>query len=141
MFKSCGRYVNLEAGADFGVGSNITIGDYSGIGINCWIRGDLQIGSYVMMGPQCIIYAVDHVTSNLETPMCFQGMAPTKPVVIENDVWIGSRVTILKNVCVGSGAIIAAGAVVTKDVPPMAIVGGNPARVIRYRNETGTRTK
>ncbi len=137
MFKSCGDHVNLEAGADFGVGSNISIGDYSGIGINAWIRGDVEIGKYVMMGPQCIIYAVDHITSDLETPMCFQGMAPTKPVVIEDDVWIGSRVTILKNVRIGSGAIIGAGSVVTKDVPQLAIVGGNPAKVIRYRNETG----
>ena len=54
-------------------------------------------------------------------------------IVIENDVWIGANVTILDNVTVHTGAVIGAGAVITKDVPPYAIVGGNPAKIIRYR--------
>ncbi|KAA8388649.1 CatB-related O-acetyltransferase [Acetobacter tropicalis] len=54
-------------------------------------------------------------------------------IVLEHDVWIGARATILSGVTIGSGAIVATGAVVTKDVPPYAIVGGNPARVIKYR--------
>ena len=57
-----------------------------------------------------------------------------KPVMIGDCVWFGNKVTVLGGVTIGEGAIIAAGAVVTKDVPPLAIVGGNPAKVIKYRN-------
>lgn len=66
---------------------------------------------------------------------CEQGFQEEKPVYIGNDVWIGSRVTILPEVKIGNGCVIGAGAIVTKDVPDYAIVGGNPARVIRYRNQ------
>ena len=67
--------------------------------------------------------------------MCQQGFSDSKPVRIGDDVWIGMRVTILPGVTVGSHCIIGAGAVVTKDVPDYAIVGGNPARILRTRNK------
>lgn len=60
------------------------------------------------------------------------------PIVLEDDVWVGDHALILSGVHIGRGAIIAAGAVVAKDVPPYAIVGGNPARVIRYRFDEET---
>ena len=60
---------------------------------------------------------------------------PKKTVIIGDCVWFGNRVTVVGNVTIGEGAIIAAGAVVTKDVPPLSIVGGNPAKVIKYRNK------
>jgi maltose O-acetyltransferase len=59
-----------------------------------------------------------------------------EPIVIEDSVWIGARVTIMAGVHIGEGAVIGAGAVVTKDVPDCAIVGGVPARIIKYRNKT-----
>ena len=65
--------------------------------------------------------------------MMEQGFEEERPVVIGNDVWIGDRVIILPGVHVGDGSILAAGAVVTKDVPPYAIVGGVPAKLIRMR--------
>ena len=66
--------------------------------------------------------------------MCKQGVRPEQPVYIGNDVWIGSRVTILPGVHVGNGVIIGTGAVVSKDIPDMAVVVGNPAYIVKYRN-------
>ncbi len=62
-----------------------------------------------------------------------QGFAEEKPVVIEDDVWIGSRVTILPGVTIGRGSVVGAAAVVTKDVPPYSVVAGNPAKVVKTR--------
>jgi maltose O-acetyltransferase len=62
-----------------------------------------------------------------------QGIDVERPIVIDDDVWIGARVIILPGVHIGTGAVIGAGAVVTKDVPAYAVVGGNPARVIKMR--------
>ena len=133
LFAKCGRNVNVEHGADFGFGSAITIGENSGLGVDCWIRGTVYIGRDVMMAPFVVIYARDHIHERTDIPMMQQGMAEPAPVVIEDDVWIACRAIILKGVRIGKGAIVAAGAVVTKDVPPYTMVGGNPARVIRSR--------
>lgn len=133
LFDKCGNNINIEKGADFGKGNGITIGDYSGLGINCYVRGPLIIGSDVMMGPDVMIFHGDHEMSCRDIPMRLQGDSVSKPVVIGDDVWIGARSIILKGVHIGKGAVIAAGAVVTKDVPEYAIVGGVPAKVIKYR--------
>jgi maltose O-acetyltransferase len=114
-------------------GDTIEIGPRSGIGIDAFIRADLVIGCDVMMGPGVIIYGRYHNHDRTDIPMNKQGMGGFSPVIIEDDVWIGARVIILKGVRVGRGAIIGAGAVVTKNVPPFSVVAGNPARVIRKR--------
>ena len=67
----------------------------------------------------------------MDKPMRLQGPQPVKPVTIGNDVWIGSRVTILPGVTIGNGVVIGASAVVTKDVPDNAVVGGNPAKILK----------
>lgn len=86
-----------------------------------------------MMGPQVFIYTQNHNHDRTDIPMIAQGYEEEKPVVIGDDVWIGSRVTILPGVHIGEGAIIGASSVVTKDVPAYSIVGGNPAKVIKSR--------
>ena len=126
-----GQEVNIEKGAM--ITSTMEIGDRSGVGINATISGKVVIGNDVMMGPECIIYARNHAFDRTDIPMREQGFSAEKPVYIGDDVWIGGRVTILPGVHIGKGAIVGAGAVVTKDVPEYAIVGGNPAKIIRYR--------
>ncbi len=132
IFAKCGRDVNVEKGAEFGGGSQIEIGDRSGLGINSWVD-NVSIGDDVMMGPYVMIMSQNHVFDDLTKPMDLQGHAPSKKVIIEDDVWIGARVIILPGRKIGKGAIIGAGAVVTRDVPKYAIVGGNPAKILKYR--------
>ncbi len=133
IFKKAGSNLNIEHGAFFASGLEIEVGDNSGLGLDCRVTGPLKIGSDVMMGPDVMIFTQNHETVRLDIPMRLQ-TAPKKPVVIEDDVWISARVIILPGVTVHKGAIIGAGAVVTKDVPEYAVVGGNPARIIKYRN-------
>lgn len=131
--ENCGKYVNFEHGARFD--PELSIGDYSGIGVNCLISGRAYIGSHVMMGPDCIMYSRNHAHDQLDITMDQQGFEEPTPIHIGDDVWIGARVVILPGANIGNHCIIGAGAVVTKDVPDYAIVGGVPAKVLRYRTE------
>ena len=135
MVDKCGRNVNIEHGAFLASGKDITIGNNSGIGLGCRVTGPLSIGDDVMMAPGVMIFTQNHETSDLSIPMRLQ-TAPKYKVNIGNDVWIGANALILPGITVGNGCIIAAGAVVTHDVPDYAIVGGNPARIIKYRNQS-----
>lgn len=127
----CGKNVNIEPHVIFN--HALKIGDNSGIGEFSELYGDITIGNYVMMGTNCIIYTRNHEFARTDIPMCQQGFSEVRPVIIEDDVWIGGRVTILPGVRIGTGAILGAGSVVTKDVPAYAIATGNPAIVKKYR--------
>lgn len=133
LFDASGVNINVEKGADFGSGRGIKIGNNSGLGIDCVVRGPLEIGDDVMMGRWVNIMTNSHDTSRTDIPMNKQGHKPKRKVIIKSDVWIGNRVIILPGVTIGHGAIIGAGAVVTKDVPDFAVVGGVPAKVLKYR--------
>ena len=85
-----------------------------------------------MMGPDVVILTNSHIFTDISLPMRCQGET-VAPVYIGDDVWIGTRVIILPGVRIGNGVIIGAGAVVTKDIPDYAVVGGIPAKIIRYR--------
>ena len=113
-------------------GGGICIGSGSGLGVNCSVHGPIRIGDNVMMGPDVTILSQTHNIERTDIPMGQQGMRVAE-VVIGNDVWIGMRVVIMPGVKVGNGAVIGAGAVVTKDVPDFAVVGGVPAKIIKYR--------
>ncbi|MBE7051924.1 MAG: glycosyltransferase [Ruminococcaceae bacterium] len=134
MLASVGKNVNIEHGAFFASGKDISVGNNSGLGLNCRVAGPLSIGDDVMMAPNVSIYTQNHETENIYRPMRLQTAAKQK-VTIGNDVWIGANAIILPGVTVGNGAIIAAGAVVTKDVPDFAVVGGNPAKIIKIRTQ------
>lgn len=135
LFKHAGRNINIEKGAYFGDGSQIEIGDNSGIGINCQVCGPVKIGDNIMMGPEVIILTVSHKYDRLDIPMLEQGHKEPEPVTIGDDVWIGTRAIILPGISIGKGAIVGAAAVVTKDVPEYAIVCGNPAKIIKSRKD------
>lgn len=135
IFKQAGKNINIEHGAYFGSGQDISIGDNSGIGLNASVSGPVTIGADVMMGPDVMIYTANHNTGRIDIPMIQQGDSDHRPVIIEDDVWIGARAILLPGVHIGKGAIIAAGSIVTKDVPSYTVVGGNPAKVIKQRSE------
>lgn len=117
------------------IGEGITIGNNVGISQNCFIqvRGRVVIGNNVIFGPNVSIFSENHNYSNLDLKISEQGVT-RKGVTIKDGVWLGTRVVIMDGVTIGEGSIVAAGSVVTKDVPPYTIVGGIPANIIKKRN-------
>lgn len=136
LLRQVGRGVNIEAGAAFGSGRELALGDRSGLGVDADIHGPVTIGNDVMMGPRCTILTRNHRIDDVTVPMNQQGFDDFRPVVVENDVWIGANVTIMPGVTVGTGAVLGAGAVVVRDVQPYAIVGGVPARMLGHRGRS-----
>lgn len=130
-----GRNVNIEHMADFGTGRGIELGDNSGLGLKCRVRGPLKIGNDVMMEPEVVILTGGHKYDRLDIAMRIQGDKQTIQTVIGDDVWIGTRAIIMPGVKIGNGVVIGAGAVVTKDTPDYAVVGGVPAKILKFRNE------
>ena len=126
----CGR--NVDVGRKVKLSAKLRLGDRSSLGDFSCLQGDISIGSDVMMAPRCALIADNHRYNDLSRPMNTQGTDFQK-IVIGNDVWLGYGVIILPGVTIGDGAVCAAGAVVTKDVAPYSVVGGNPAKLIKMR--------
>lgn len=97
-------------------------------------KGGLRIGNNVIFGPRTVIWTYNH-NYRAETALPYDGPDILKPVTIGDNVWVGMGAMILPGVTIGEGAVIGAGAVVGKDVPPCAIVAGNPAQVVRHRDQ------
>ena len=112
--------------------SGIKIGRDSLIGEYTIIRGQggVHIGDRVYTSPMTQLIAVNHMFEDPHKPFIEQGIT-AQGIVVEDDVWLGANVVITDGVRIGRGAVVAAGAVVTQDVPPHTIVGGVPARIIR----------
>ena len=139
--ESAGKNVRIGIGAHAVHWHNIAVSDNVSIGRNNLFlcsRAKIHIGDHVMFGPNVTVITGRHridlvgrymitVTDNEKRP------EDDQEVVFEGDNWIGANATILQGVTIGRGAVIAAGAVVTKDVPDYAIVGGVPAKLLKYR--------
>lgn len=138
LFQKAGKKSTMERRAYFGNGKNISIGVSSALGMNFRCHNvRLEIGNFVIMGEDVLILGGRHNFDVTDIPVSLQGSAGKTGLHIGNDVWIGARTIILPG-CnhIGNGTIIGAGSVVTKDVPDYAVAGGNPARVIRFRDQT-----
>lgn len=140
-FGKCGKNVRIPRNCRFSGIENIYVGN------NCFFGGGLTVLSTkakliiednVMFGPNVTIITGDHRIDILDKPMCLVSDKDKLPendqeIMIKGDCWIGANATILKGVTIGVGCVIGAGAVVTKDVPDYAVVGGVPAKVIKFR--------
>ena len=113
--------------------SDFTAGDYVYIGPHSEIAPHVHIGNYTSLSSYVVITGADHIFDKPGVPIRYSGRPASCITRVGHDVLIGHGVTIMRGVTIGNGAVIGAGAVVTKDVPPYAIVGGVPAKVIRYR--------
>lgn len=118
----------------YAMGGSVSIGDRCSVNPYAVLygTGGLRIGNHVRIASHTVIVAAAHKFDRRDIPICEQG-SDALGIVIGDDVWIGAGARVLDGVRIGHGAIIAAGAVVTRDVPPFAIVGGVPARLIRNR--------
>lgn len=134
FLRKMGKKVYIMHSCMISSPSGIEIGSHVCINHHTTIsgRGMLKIGNFVMIGQNCSIQTGGHAFSAYSKPMMFQGQVPG-PIVIEDDVWLGANVVVLPNIKIARGAIIGANAVVTKDVPEFAVMGGVPAKLIRYR--------
>lgn len=113
---------------------NTIIGDCCNFnGMKVMGGGKVCFGNYFHSGIDCMIISQNHNYEGNKIP--YDEKIILKDVVIGDCVWFGSRVTVIGGVCIGEGAIIAAGSLVCKDIPPLAIVGGNPAKIIKYRDK------
>lgn len=135
---SCWRDCTVAACDD----GRITIGSNVSLNANVYINacgGTVQIGRDVMIGPNVVIRSSDHVFADTTIPMRMQGDAGGS-ILIEDDVWIGANVTLVKDAAVGRGAVIAAGAVVTGRIESYVVAGGIPARTLKSRGQPALAT-
>lgn len=111
---------------------SISIGDNTTINRNAIIESQCTIGNNCSIAPNVVIVGSNHIFADANCTIKSQGCY-SKGIVIEDDVWIGANATVLDGVTIGGGSVIAAGAVVTKDVPSFSVVAGVPAKVIKQR--------
>ena len=136
IFSQCGDKLNVENNVYFGNGKDLKVGNEVGFSSNFkMLNRVVEIGNYVMIGEDTLFLGGVHNFDRIDIPIKHQGNKGKTHLKIEDDVWIGVRVIVLPG-CkhIGKGVIVGAGAVVTKDIPDYAIVGGNPAKIIKFRN-------
>jgi acetyltransferase-like isoleucine patch superfamily enzyme len=141
LFNLCLLNKNIEIGKRFYCGrgcfvsrkNNIVIGNRFYMGNYCHLAANAKIGNDVLFASFVSLVGGDHKIDGIRCPIRDSGTEKFKTIIIEDNVWIGHGTIIMHGITIKSGAVIAAGSVVTKDVPANAIVGGVPAKIIRYR--------
>lgn len=118
------------------ISSDLKADAYSFIGVGGIIGPGVSLGKYVMLGPHVAILGGDHRFDKPGVPIIFSDRPELKQTIIEDDAWLGYKVTVIAGARIGRGAIVAAGAVVTRDVPAYEIHGGVPAKKIGERFST-----
>ncbi len=130
----------IHPSASLRCGENIFLGLNSHINQYCCVwaskKSKIIIGNNLLMGPGVKIFSSNHMVENTGIPMNIQPYIE-KDIIVGNDVWIGSNSVITAGTKIGKGVVIAAGSVVTKDIPEYAIVGGIPAKIIKDRKKNG----
>lgn len=132
--RKVGRNFRIGLGSRILEPGHVTVGDDVFFGPGTYITSptEVLIGNRVMFGPQVMLIGGDHDLGPSELPMRFRPAPPNPPpIVIEDDAWIAARVTILKGVRIGRGAVIGAGSLVTREIPARVVAAGNPCRVLR----------
>jgi len=133
--RGCNIHKSSSIASNVVIKGKFEMGMNSSISQNCSISGEnagVILGDNVMIAPNVVIVAFNHGYMDMTIPMVIQDKHEA-PVVVENDVWIASNCTIGKGVTIGKGSIIAANSFVNKNVPSYSIVGGVPAKLIKYR--------
>ncbi len=135
-FLYLGKFTNIRHLSNHFIHTErISIGDFSTIGEDAYLDGSggIEIGSCTIIGPKFTAITANHNYDN-NNLLPYDNKMISKKITIGDYCWIGRGVTIIPGVKVGKACIIATGSVVTKDIDDFAIIGGNPANVIRYRN-------
>jgi acetyltransferase-like isoleucine patch superfamily enzyme len=133
-FRHVGKNLSFDAVRSFFSPGTIAIGDNVFIGRNAYMAGEISIGNNVMFGANPAVLAGDHIFAVRGKRPRFIKPHPgqnSRPIVIEDDVWIGANVTILGGIVIGMGAVVGAGSVVVKDICPFTISVGNPCQPVR----------
>mgnify|MGYP002149839202 CR=1 FL=1 len=119
-----------------GVG-DVFIGNRTRIGLGCVLIGPVTVGNDVMLAQNIVVSGLNHGYEDITQPISTQPCS-TQAIVIEDEVWIGANAVITSGVTIGKHSVVAAGSVVTKNVPPYSVVAGNPARLLKqYNTQTG----
>lgn len=139
VLKRSGCRFNTGLRVRIQVPGNVVIGDNVRLNYGVWVAanhnkdGGVIMGNDVLIGPYTVVHSGNHKFRDCSVPINKQGFN-FKTINIEDDVWIASHCTILSGVTIGKGSVVAAGSVVTKDIPPYAVVAGVPAKVISMRD-------
>ena len=135
LFKTCGKDVVFRGRSHFSFPHKIEFGENVWLGEGAWFRGDggIKVGDNTIISRNFTVFSSSHMYEGETLPYDRRNIL--KPVTIGKNVWIGMNVMITPGVTIGDGAIIGLGTVVSKDVPPLAIVGNQPFRILKYRDE------